>query len=244
MIDAEYIEAYFKGQLNDSEKRQFEERLLRDDAFSKDVALYITVEEGIRQNLLSQKRAEWTETNDNKVIKLSSPVAKLKLQRWVPYLAAASLFVAIVFFYLFKIDTPQKLADSYVSQHLTQLSQTMNASRDSVQLGIAAYNNQEYDVALQIFEKIQVERPENNNAKKYTGLVYLITGNYDKALQQFDELTNRKDVFQNPGMFLKAITLLKRNKKGDKEEAKQLLERVTKENMEGSKEAKRWLQQW
>ncbi|MEJ7681331.1 MAG: hypothetical protein WKG06_26470 [Segetibacter sp.] len=65
-----------------------------------------------------------------------------------------------------------------------------------------------------------------------------------KLLQQFDELAERKDLYINQGLFLKAITLLQRNGQGDKAQAKALLERVARENAAGSKEAKKWLEKW
>ncbi|MEJ7681330.1 MAG: hypothetical protein WKG06_26465 [Segetibacter sp.] len=62
----EYIDAYFKQQLNTDEKRQFEERCLQDDAFARKVALFITVEEGIRQKLLNQKNNNGPKLNITK----------------------------------------------------------------------------------------------------------------------------------------------------------------------------------
>jgi hypothetical protein len=97
---------------------------------------------------------------------------------------------------------------------------------------------------LQIFENICHSQPENSNAKKYACLVYLLTKNYEKALERSDELAGMKDVYSNQGLFLKAITLLQRNKRGDKAQAKQLLERIVNEKAEGRREAERWLKEW
>jgi hypothetical protein len=60
-------------------------------------------------------------------------------------------------------------------------------------------------------------------------------------LQCFNELAAKKELFSNPGMFLKAITLLQRNQPGDREQAEQLLQQVIDEKADGSKEAERWL---
>jgi len=65
-----------------------------------------------------------------------------------------------------------------------------------------------------------------------------------QALQQFDELANMKDLYSNSGDFLKAVTLLERNKPGDKEEAKKLLQKVVHENEDGSQEAGEWLKKF
>jgi hypothetical protein len=52
-----------------------------------------------------------------------------------------------------------------------------------------------------------------------------------------------KGLHSNPEIFLKATTLLLRNKQGDKEEAKALLQKVVNEKEEGSKEAAAWLKE-
>ena len=239
----EYIEAYFRNTLSDIEKKQFEERCVEDETFAREVALYITVSEGIRQKLLDQKKQQW---NDDEGVKNNKNTAgkKITFRMWFPYAAAACILIAVMLIFIPGTETPHRLANEYVSSHFTYLSQTMGSSKDSLQQGIAAYNNKDYNNALHLFEKIYQSHPENGNAKKYVGLVYLITKNYDKALQHFEELANRSDLYGNPGLFLKAATLLERNKQEDKAQAKQLLERVVSENGEGSREAKKWLEKW
>ena len=93
-------------------------------------------------------------------------------------------------------------------------------------------------------KKIYRSHPEQILAKKNMGLVYLVTKNYDKALQQFDELAKMQDLYKNPGQFLKAVTLLERNEQGDKVQAKKLLEQLVNEKGEGSREAAKWLKDW
>jgi hypothetical protein len=74
--------------------------------------------------------------------------------------------------------------------------------------------------------------------------VYLITKEYDKALEKFDDLAAKKELFSNAGPFLKAVTLLQRNGAGDKAAAKAILEEVVKDKQEGSTAAEQWLKSW
>src|SRR3954449_11605649 len=102
MNDSEgYIEAYFKEQLNVTEKRQFEERCLQDEVFARRVAFFITVEEGIRQKLLNEKKQQWRDRNA-----IVRPLKKVTFKQWVPYLAAACLLIAVAFYYIFNSETP------------------------------------------------------------------------------------------------------------------------------------------
>src|SRR4051812_25462999 len=198
----EYIEAYFQDQLNDAEKKRFEERCIHDESFAGEVAFFITTTEGIRQSLLSQKQQQWTSDEFNKESALIKPLKKPTFNKWY-YVTAACLLFAVAIYFLYRPETPHQLANTYISEHLMRLSQTMNASKDSLQQGIAAFNNKDYNAALQIFEEIYRSNPQNFVAKKYIGFVYLATKNYDKALQHFDELAKKEGLYKNPGLFLK-----------------------------------------
>jgi tetratricopeptide (TPR) repeat protein len=120
----------------------------------------------------------------------------------------------------------------------------MDASHDSLQSGIEAYNNKDYDKALQLFLGVQKSDSANSDAKKYAGLGYLRQQNYDKAVQQFDELANMRGLHSNPGDFLKAVSLLERNRTGDKEEAKILLQKVVNEKEENYQEAEKLIKKF
>ena len=240
----EYIESYFQQTLSSKDRVAFEARCEKDEAFAKDVAFYITARQALREELLGQKVTEWK--NEDAVQEETAPVISMNKRRstfgkWAAYVAAACVVLAISV-YLFEVrTTPQKLATAYINN---TLSQTMDASHDSIQLGIAAYNDKEYERALQLFEGVEQRDPSNSDAKKYAGLSYLQKQDYDKALEQFDELANMKGLFSNPGDFLKATTLLLRNRQGDKEEAKALLQKVVNGKEEESQKAEEWLKKF
>ena len=79
------------------------------------------------------------------------------------------------------------------------------------------------------------------SAKTYAGIVYLRLGNYDKSLQYFQQSENYSSLFSNPAIFYHALTLLKRNQPGDKQRARELLQQVVDNDIEGKKIAQRWL---
>src|SRR5207344_985211 len=119
-------------------------------------------------------------------------------------------------------------AANYIKTEYGTLSIEMSGSTDSITLGLAAYNNKQYDEALGFLEGVEQRNPSNSDVKKYAGLAYLQKKDYDNAIQQFDELANMH-LHSNLGDFLKAVTLLERNKPGDKEGAKTLLQKVVNE---------------
>jgi tetratricopeptide (TPR) repeat protein len=242
----EYIEAYFEQKLDDKEKQLFEKRCINDEGFAGEVAFYITSREAVRQKLLEQKRKLWATAEDDTGGNTSAtlaPVKKIGFTRWLPYAVAACLLVAVCIYFLFPTQAPRQLATTYIQQNFTRLSHTMDGSKDSLQKGIEAYNSGDYDAALSLFEAVYNAHPDNSEAKEYTGLSYLMKKEYSKALVHFNELADKK-LFSNPGLFLKAVTLLERDEKGDREAAKSLLEQVRNERLEGKKQAEEWLKKW
>src|SRR4051812_40437159 len=108
----EYIEAYFTHELNESEKRQFEERCVQDEAFARQVAFYVTTREAIRQRLLEQKVQLWSGSNDTieedhreKIRTVG--VEKRMMPKWLPYATAACFLFAIALYFLYRSETPR-----------------------------------------------------------------------------------------------------------------------------------------
>ncbi|MGN6212672.1 tetratricopeptide repeat protein [Parafilimonas sp.] len=239
----EYIESYFRQALNAEEKQAFEKRCETDEAFAKEVAFYIVTRETLREDLLAKKQQEWktlkTEEESAPVISISK---KSTLNKWIMYAAAACVLVVASMFLFEMQSSPQRLASQYINN--IDLSQTMDASHDSLQLGIAAYKNKDYTKALGYFEGVTKQDAANSDAKKYTGLTYIQLNNYDKAIEQFDALANMQGLYYNPGDFLKAVALLKRNKAGDEATAKILLQKVVNENESEKETAEEWLKKF
>ncbi len=157
--------------------------------------------------------------------------------------AAAACVLVVASMFLFEMQSsPQRLASQYINS--MDLSQTMDASHDSLQLGIAAYKNKDYTKALGYFEGVTKQDTANSDAKKYTGLTYIQLNNYDKAIEQFEALANMQGLYYNPGDFLKAVALLKRNKSGDEATAKMLLQKVVSENESENETAEEWLKKF
>lgn len=122
-----------------------------------------------------------------------------------------------------------------MQQNWQTLGVTMG-SQDSLETGLSLYNSGKLAEALTMFETLAKNSTANNtNAKKYAGIVSLRLQNYDKALAYFSMLEAETSLYSNPGKFYKAVTLLKRNKNGDKEAAKSLLIQVRDNDLEGKK---------
>ena len=235
----DYIETYFTGRCTEAEKQQFEDRIVLDQNFAEEVAFYIQSRQILKEELLKQKKSQWSPAGSPK-----RRPGRLRIVYFGSIAAAAVTLVLVSIYLLVHPAGPEKLAASYIRTRYDHLSQTLDGSRDSLQQGITAYNDRSYPQALEFFTALAKDHPNNPEALLYSGLVYLRLDNYVQALHQFETLATIPSLYSNPGTLLKAVTLLQRNAAGDRETARQLLQEVVNRRLEGSREAADWLQKF
>ena len=247
------FEEYLHGQMGREEKSVFEAELSSNEEMNAAFQVYRTIEAEMNLEIqqherrdelsrsLDQLNGKYFSTGSRQSTRVVSLLSRQSVRALLA--VAASLLVLLVVYALFfqSSRSPEYLAENYVDTHLRQLSQTMDASQDHLQLGISAYNEGDFDRALEHFQQVLKNAPDNYEAFKNIGLVYLMTGQYEMALQQFDELAEMENLYSNPGKFLKAVTLMRRNEATDKQEAKNLLEQVVREDASGRDQAEEWL---
>lgn len=252
------IENYLSGEMTDSERIDFESRLQSDKELSSLLEMYRTIDFSMVQNQKAETQAlretldglgkKYFITGDLLAQDNKAPVVPISAKRngYARVLAVAASLVLIVGAYFVFFDKPdaKQLADIYLRENFTIISQTMDGAGDLLQKGIAAYNDKDYINASVIFDKIYAEEPDNTDALLYAGITNLASGNYNTAITNFDDLSSKKHLFSNPGLFLKAVALLKRNNPNDEVEAKKILEQVVAENRDNTVEAKKMLKHW
>jgi tetratricopeptide (TPR) repeat protein len=236
----EYIDNYFQGKFLPEEKKLFEQRIAEDPAFAEEVAFYLSARQVGKEHLAEEKKKRFKELYEQNNL---SGANKTPARKFWPWLAAAAVIAGIVFgLVLFmKPSSPQQLADQYIHQNLQTLHVSMGSGGDKLQTGLQLYNQGELTDALQQFEKIIRSDSVNADAKKYAGIVYLRQQQYDKALEYFQQLEKNTSLYANPSFFYHALTLMKRNQPGDKQEAKRLLNKVVQENRDEKESARQWL---
>src|SRR4051812_10931885 len=145
----EYIENYFTQAMSSEDRKNFEVRIEQDTSFAKEVAFYLTARSAVREVLMEDRQNAFAEregATTNPVIE-PAPVRRILIRKWLPYAAAACLILFVSLYLMFKNPAPEQLAASYIHDTYNHLSLLMDASRDSMQLGMVAYNSQQYSVA-------------------------------------------------------------------------------------------------
>ena len=232
----DYIEEYFQGQPSAQEKSEFEAKIAGDPVFADQVAFYLSLKKASLEMLYEEKKSRFREIYNRQNVAVVRPINRT----WLITAVAASIVVifAAIFFFV-KPSTPDRLADEYIKNNLSALPVTMG-KEDSLQKALNLYNQQKWNESVIYFEKIIQGDSANAEVLKYSGIAHLRTGNYDKALLLFRHL-DEQHLEVNPGKFLQAVTLMKRNQEGDKKMAKDLLEQVANGNLEGKETARSWL---
>lgn len=232
MNNLDILDDYFRGHLSGPEKARFEQQVVTDPDLAKAVAFYVQARQTARQQAQTSRKAEWATLREQNTV--SKPL-------WLPmaWVAAACVLLVLGFF-LFRPTpmTPSAVADRYIQGNLTTLPVTMDSQPDTLKLARQAYNDGQFAKAETLLTILQRKDADNTDALKVAGLISLRLGNYDKAIEQFHRLSQRTDLRANPGFFYEAIARMKRNQTDDAATARQLLQTVVDQNMEGKKAAK------
>jgi tetratricopeptide (TPR) repeat protein len=256
MNDLEFIENYVNGQLSADERARFETALRTDPAVADALAFYMLAKHTAKIDAHEQRKAEFDALRkksyvSGEVIAGADDVPVVKPLWSVPMRWAAAASVVLILglgWYFLRgttgTDATRTLAanateqtDAYITDHFNQLSTTMSGQTDSLKQGVGLYNEQKFAEAETIFQDILKRQPDNDRALNYAGIVALRQGNYDQAIDRFHRLSERTDLFANPGTFYEALAYLKRGQPMDKERAQNLLHTVISKNLEGKNEA-------
>jgi tetratricopeptide (TPR) repeat protein len=247
MDNLDYIESYFTNEPDTARTREFEKRIESDPAFAEEVAFYLSALNVSRESSRSEKKQHLRELyQKNQASGATFPgnhSGTTNVRKLIYYIAAAAVIAGIVFGTdIFSNSTsPQKLASQYEKENLQKLGVTMSGRTDSIQYGLRLYNEGEPAEALVQFEKIIQSDSSNFTAKTYAGISALKLKEYDKALAWFKELETYNGLYANPALLYQALTLMERNQSGDEAKAKQLLQKIVQNNLEGKETAQKWL---
>lgn len=238
----EYIERYLEGKFSPQEVTELERRISSDPELAEQMAFYISTFRALKQSPAHQTKERFrnilAETDPANI----KPAARVR-SLW-PYLAAAAASAIVVIMLVFYPQRPSPaIADRYIASHLQTFPVTMDNDNDNFKTAVRLYNEGQLNESLTRFEIILRNDSSNFKAKENAGIVSLRLNNYDKAIEYFQALEVRTDLYANPGKFYHALTLLKRNRPGDRQQARLLLQVVVRDHLDLDREAQQLLRQ-
>lgn len=244
MNSLEYIDDYFNGTLNEGSRAEFERLIESDPAFAEEVAFYVSAGSALRQDQEDEKRARFRGLYEQEKAGLA-PRGITRRLSWYMAAAAVLIVAAGAWFYMTSHAAgPEKLADLYIKEKLQNLPVKMSSITDSMQNSISLYNNGHPEAALAGFERILEKDPGRAQARLYAGIVYLQLKKYDQSLFYFKLLQADTALYLNPAVFYQSLALMKRNRPGDAQVAKQLLQQVVDKDLDKKDDAAQLLKNW
>ena len=215
--DDHTLDRYLRDEMEDQERRRFEEQLSTDDALTEELALHRDAMEGIRldgsQELKKRLQAVEAELAkpDPVVVDEKKPNRRF-LMTWVAI--AASLLTVLLLGYLFVPTTasPQELyaANYQPFPNLINPAQRSTEVEEATvpEQALRAYDNQQYDQAIALFE--QGDAQSSPGYTFYYGASYLGAGQPERAIPLLERVVREKTgLFYEPGLWYLALAHLK-----------------------------------
>lgn len=203
MKNFENIEKFLDGELSDEELALFKAELVADEELIRQVDLHIQVDKAIMEKDVIQFKDQLSEIHQSLFSK-DQKGRKVKLfKSW--YLAAASILILALigsmYFILFRSHsyTNEELYNKYYDPYEV----VINVRSGNIQINerfveaLQKYQKHDYTGALAIFETISKNDSSNVACNFYSGVSFMETSRYLKAIKSFNSV-----IWQNDNLFI------------------------------------------
>lgn len=214
----ELFESYLMHKMSLDEKKSFESSLTEDqnlhDYFQEFKALFeIVEEEGLKSKLDGFHKAIDQETSAVVELKTSKPKFNYRIAASV-----AILFAIGVFWFLNQPNTNEKLFNEYYSQDPGL--PTVMGSNDNYDFyeAMVDYKQGNYEIAINKWEKLLLEKPQNDTLNYFLGVSHLAKGNEKSAIAFLNKVAiSKESAFKKEARYYLGLAHLK---KGELKKAK------------------------
>jgi len=216
MSDLITSQKYLDGELTLKEKKKFESRLEHELVLNEELVLIkeldevlgdkelLEFENKIRSLILEQKRIQKTIKNKYKLIFSGK------------FLIAASVILILGFLsYIYVISTKpdiNKIYNQYYVKYdpdITKRSESL--SENLFAKALEQYMDQNYEVAIRMFNEMIANEENKLLASFYSGLCCMELREYKKALNYFNAINNSDSIIQIHSEWYTALSYLKLN---------------------------------
>lgn len=181
------IDKYLNGELSDTELTDFENQLIKDKEFAREVETHRDVNSFIKKKAKMEEFKNTVSEAANDYFNEQNPSQKKTLRISWAYKAAAAVLILIAtsmgLYLLLKPASPENLYAQYYQPYPTDVfTRSDNTNKNDFILALQQFQQKNYKKALEIFSII----PESDSLQVtiafYCGLSYLETGNNESAI--------------------------------------------------------------
>ncbi len=230
----ELIERYLAKDLSEEELSSFEKRLKTDESFSQEVD---------NQRLTHKATDIYAQLQTKEKVKESFDAVQQseKYNRQTLLRIAAAILVLIIAgigFFAPRNYSNQSLADSNFETFPDRITTMGAASDDQIAAAMKAYNEKDFEKAIELFSGLPQNLPQNELISLYTAIAMMETNQFESAKSIFQQLIDAESAQSDVAQWYLALTFLKSN---DTENAKSLLHQIVTQNGFQSKNASQLL---
>jgi len=200
------IEGYLGNRLNDTVKREFEERFKNEPDLREELEKHRQLHEAMLDQDAMHFRKKLI-TIENEELETENPNERQFNFNW-KIAAAITVILGLSMFFIFQNTSSEKpLFETYFTAY--PLEDTVRGNqKEELQLALQAYNQKDYKKAVTFLESLTKSMPEAHQLKMYLGSAYLKLGQPKKALSEFKSLTNNATYGEQAKWYM-AMTYLK-----------------------------------
>tara|TARA_R110002012_G_scaffold259550_3_gene441140 strand:+ start:29056 stop:29793 length:738 start_codon:yes stop_codon:yes gene_type:complete len=225
--DIALIDRYLSGELSESEAEALRQRLAAEKDFAQLFEDVRYLQKGLERAELEKAWKAIQAAEANIVETAPTGAATFSWKVWLPAAASVALLVVVAWFFLLRSTEPQALYAEYfevypnVEAPIYRDSSTKD-SLTSKDLAFRRYADEDYGMAIEIFESIQ--QPDEGTLF-YLGMSYLAKGNAKQAAAVWEPLSNEAEDYKTQIQWYLALAWLKLD---EEEKAKVIFEELAK----------------
>jgi predicted Zn-dependent protease len=224
MEDKFYVfENYLAGELSKKELTEFENLLQKDMELKKDFEQYKEVHHSLENSFKNQKELESFEKNLKNIShQYFNKETNRSSFKWI-YSAAASIAI-LLSFYLF-YPSSEATYEEYI-EYPTVNFVTRGSEQKNLIDAQNAFNDKNFDNAIELLSKALNEDSTNTELKLYQGFSFIETNRYQKAETVLKPISEGNTSYKYTAIWYLALSNLKQEKHS---ECKELLMQLPEE---------------
>ena len=205
--DIELIENYLAGNLSEDDKIKVEARLAAEPVFADRFEI-------VKGSYVALDPEVQALENDLQSIYQDFQKAPAPRAWRMGYAIAASVLVLTLaflgYFLWVQNPSPEALYISYLEIPANNIATRGAATDDALKLGMEAYDQQDYQLALDRLQEVLQSQPSHEGAIFYSGICQLLLGQDQNALvslKSFEQMTSSE--YYSPAQWYLGLTYLK-----------------------------------
>jgi tetratricopeptide (TPR) repeat protein len=234
------IESYLSGEMDEQQRKEFENSIREDQVLTAEIKLLEETNEAVLDDEVHEFRKSIKKVINDSYINQSKTIEITR--RFFKYPLVASIIVLIVasLWQLITILSPEKIYAKFYKPYETDLStRSVNTSTDKISVAYMLYQKGDYTASYEILSNYLLKNTDNQTARFFLGMNSLELGKVDQAITDLKEVEKDNSTpYAIHARWYLSLAYLKTN---DINEAKIYLNRIVEDDVFYAEQAKKIL---